>query len=47
MSEVGHRGHNAPAEAFFSMLKWERINRRRYLTIADAPSGVFDYIVRV
>ena len=46
MSEVGHRGHNAPAEAFFSMLKWERI-RRRYLTIADAPSGVFDYIVRV
>jgi putative transposase len=46
MSEVGHCGDNAPAEGFFGMLKRERINRRRYLTIADARSDVFDYIER-
>ena len=46
MSEVGHCGDNAPAEGFFGMIKRERINRRRYLTIADARSDVFDYIER-
>ncbi|HXK40039.1 MAG TPA: IS3 family transposase, partial [Candidatus Paceibacterota bacterium] len=37
---------NAPAESFFGMLKRERINRRRYLTVADARADVFDYIER-
>jgi len=42
MSDVGHCGDNAPAEGFFGMIKRERINRRRYLTVADA----LDYIER-
>ena len=46
MSDVGHCGDNAPAEGFFGMLKRERINRRRYLTVADARADVFDYIER-
>ena len=46
MSEVGHYGDNAPAEGFFGLIKRERINRRRYLTLADARSDVFDYIER-
>lgn len=46
MSEVGHCGDNAPAEGFFGMLKRERINRRRYLTVLDARADVFDYIER-
>lgn len=46
MSAVGHCGDNAPAEGFFGMLKRERVNRRRYLTRADARSDVFDYIER-
>lgn len=46
MSDVGHCGDNAPAEGFFGMLKRERINRRRYLTVSDARSDVFDYIER-
>lgn len=46
MSAVGHYGDNAPAEGFFGMLKRERINRRRYLTVADARADVFDYIER-
>jgi putative transposase len=46
MSAVGHCGDNAPAEGFFGMLKRERINRRRYLTVADARSEIFDYIER-
>ncbi|GEM_PF-6306277 len=29
---------------FFGMLKRERVNRRRYLTVADARADVFDYI---
>ena len=36
MSDVGHCGDNTPAEGFFGMLKRERVNRRRYLTVADA-----------
>ena len=46
MSEVGHCGDNAPAEGFFGMLKRERVNRRRYLTVDDARADVFDYIER-
>ena len=46
MSDVGHCGDNAPAEGFLGMLKRERVNRRRYLTVADARSDVFDYIER-
>jgi len=46
MSEIGHCGDNAPAEGFFGMIKRERINRRRYLTVADARADVFDYIER-
>lgn len=46
MSAVGHCGDNAAAEGFFGKLKRERINRRRYLTLAEARSDVFDYIER-
>jgi len=46
MSEVGHCGDNAAAEGFFGKIKRERINRRRYLTLASARSDVFDYIER-
>ncbi len=46
MSDVGHCADNAPAEGFFGLLKRERVNRRRYLTVADARSDVFDYIER-
>jgi len=46
MSAIGHCGDNAPAEGFFGMLKRERINRRRYRTVADARADVFDYIER-
>lgn len=46
MSQVGHCGDNAAAEGFFGKLKRERINRRRYLTLASARSDVFDYIER-
>ena len=46
MSAVGHCGDNAPAEGFFGMLKRERANRRRYRTVRDARSDVFDYIER-
>ena len=46
MSAVGHCADNAAAEGFFGMLKRERVNRRRYLTHAEARSDVFDYIER-
>lgn len=46
MSAIGHCGDNAPAEGFFGMLKRERINRRRYRTVAEAQADVFDYIER-
>jgi putative transposase len=46
MSAIGHCGDNAPAEGFFGMLKRERINRRRYRTVADARADVFDYVER-
>jgi len=46
MSNVGHCGDNAAAEGFFGMLKRERVNRRRYRTLAEARADVFDYIER-
>jgi putative transposase len=46
MSDVGHCADNAPAEGFFGMLKRERVNRRRYRTVAEARADVFDYIER-
>ncbi len=46
MSAVGHCGDNAAMEGFFGKLKRERVNRRRYLTLAEARADVFDYIER-
>ena len=46
MSAVGHCGDNAAAEGFFGMLKRERVNRRRYATLAEARADLFDYIER-
>ena len=46
MSAVGHCGDNAAMEGFFGLLKRERVNRRRYLTQAEARADVFDYIER-
>ncbi len=46
MSDVGSCYDNAVAESFFSLLKRERVNRRRYHTRAEARSDVFDYIER-
>lgn len=46
MSAVGHCGDNAAAEGFFGLLKRERVNRRRYRTVAEARGDVFDYIER-
>ena len=44
MSAVGSCADNAAAEGFFGRLKRERVNRRRYLTRADARADIFDYI---
>jgi len=46
MSDVGNCYDNAVAEAFFGLLKRERVNRRRYRTRAEARVDVFDYIER-
>ena len=46
MSAVGSCYDNAAAESFFGLLKRERVNRKRYLTRAEARSDVFDYIER-
>lgn len=46
MSAVGSCYDNAAAESFFGLLKRERVNRRRYLSRAEARSDVFDYIER-
>lgn len=46
MSAVGSCADNATAESFFGQMKRERINRRTYLTRAEARSDVFDYIER-
>ena len=44
MSAVGSCYDNAAAESFFGVLKRERVNRRRYVTRAEARSDIFDYI---
>lgn len=44
MSAVGSCYDNAAAESFFGLLKRERVNRRRYVTRADARADVFEYI---
>ncbi len=46
MSAVGTCADNAAAESFFGLLKRERVNRRQYLTRAEARADVFDYIER-
>jgi len=46
MSGVGSCYDNAVAESFFGLLKRERVNRRRYLTRAEARADIFDYIER-
>ena len=46
MSGVGNCYDNAVAESFFGLLKRERVNRRRYVTRAEARTDVFDYIER-
>jgi putative transposase len=46
MSRVGSCADNAAAESFFGVLKRERVNRRCYLTRAEARADIFDYIER-
>lgn len=46
MSAVGSCYDNAAAESFFGLLKRERVNRRKYVTRAQARVDVFDYIER-
>lgn len=46
MSAVGSCYDNAAAESFFGVLKRERVNRKRYMTRAEARSDIFDYIER-
>jgi len=46
MSRKGDCWDNAAMESFFSTLKTERTNRKRYRTRDDARADVFDYIER-
>ena len=46
MSAVGSCYDNASAESFFGVLELERVNRRHYITRAEARSVKFDYIER-
>lgn len=46
MSRRGDCWDNAVIESFFSSLKMERTNRKRYRTRDEARSDVFDYIER-
>src|SRR3569623_2713173 len=46
MSAVGSCADNAAADSFFGVLKRERVNRRQYLTRAEARADIFDYIER-
>jgi putative transposase len=46
MSRRGDCWDNAAMESFFSTLKAERTNRRRYVTRDEARADVFDYIER-
>ena len=46
MSRRGDCWDNAAIESFFSTLKLERVNRRRYATRDEARADLFDYIER-
>ncbi len=46
MSGTGNCDDNAAMESFCSLLKRERIHRRRYRTRQEARTDVFDYIER-
>jgi putative transposase len=46
MSKRGDCWDNAVVESFFSSLKMERTNRKRYRSRDEARSDVFDYIER-
>lgn len=46
MSKKGDCWDNAVIESFFSSLKMERTNRKRYRSRDEARSDVFDYIER-
>lgn len=46
MSRSGNCWDNAAMESFFSTLKTERANRRRYRSRDQAKADVFDYIER-
>jgi len=46
MSRRGDCWDNAAMESFFSTLKMERTNRKRYRTREEARADVFDYIER-
>jgi putative transposase len=44
MSGIGSCADNVLVEAFFGMLKRERVNRRQYRTRAEARADIFDYV---
>ena len=46
MSRSGNVWDNSVMESFFSTLKTERTNRKRYATRDAARADVFDYIER-
>jgi len=46
MSRKGDCWDNAAMESFFSTLKLERTNRKRYVTRDEARADVFDYVER-
>ena len=46
MSRQGNVWDNSAMESFFSSLKTERVNRRRYQSRDEARADVFDYIER-
>ena len=46
MSAVRYCGDNAAMEGVFGLLRRERVNRRRYLTLAEARVDVVGYIER-
>ena len=44
MSRKGNCWDNAPMESFFSRLKVELIYAEQYSSVAEAKSGIFEYI---
>ena len=46
MSRKGDCYDNAPMESFFSTLKRERVNRRKYWSRDEAATDIRDYIER-